>query len=145
MSRRTDLNSVPSTYPGWIRSECPQADHCLHREAYIELSKSQTYLHLMNPNMCRTDGKCPFYRNAEFETFARGFTRFKAHLTPVQYKAFMMKMISQVGRNPYFMRRRGELALPPREQQAIYAILRSVGVKEELEFDSYEQRKNWYW
>jgi hypothetical protein len=62
---------------------------------------------------------------------------------PDQYSKFMSICINRFGRNPYFMRRRGETALPPSEQQFIRSVLKDVGVTEDLDFDAYEMRFTW--
>ena len=49
--------------------------------------------------------------------FARGFTNFKKRMYPQQYDKFMTTLILHFGRNQYFKRRRGDILLPPEEQE----------------------------
>ena len=51
--------------------------------------------------------------------------------------------MGRYGRNPYYERRKGVIALSPDEQQFVRNALRKVGVTEELEFDRYETGLLW--
>ena len=46
-------------------------------------------------------------------------------------------------RNQYFKRRRGEIALPPEEQEAIQIALEKAGVTQPMEFDEDIDAINW--
>ena len=116
---------------------------CLHQLAYTELLKTETVLHLLNPTQCVKDETCKFYRNYIPVAYARGFTNFQKKMFPDQYQAFMYKLIGKFSRNGYFERRRGESVLSPKEQETVLAILKEVGITEEMKFDSYESHINW--
>ena len=135
---------IPNGYSVCEHSACPQAESCLHQIAYRQLKETDEYLKLINPSRCSQSAECPYYRNDEPVTYARGFTNFQTKMFPQQYKEFMARCISHWSRNPYFERRRGDYPLPPSEQEFILQALRDCGVTDELQFDSYEQLMNWY-
>ena len=136
--------SVPPGYPVCVCTDCPMAVTCLHQFAYKKTTEKTVLLHIVNPKRCSKDAKCEFYRDTKPVTYARGFTNFQKKMFPNQYQLFMATLIGQFGRNAYFERRRGETALSPKEQQIVLAALRKVGIKEKMDFDSYEEKVNWY-
>ena len=136
--------SVPPRYEVCLHADCPKADVCLHQIAYQKLLTGQTFLHLINPKLCKKKGRCPFYRNCTPMKFARGFKGFQKRMYPDQYAEFSSMLKSKFGHTPYFERRRGERVLSPTEQTLIINALQQVGVKEKLEFDAYENIINWY-
>lgn len=142
MSRRT-YTTLPADYTVCLYHDCPLAATCLHQLAYPALQESETYLHLINPRQCTKSDKCPFYRQSTPERYARGFTGFQKKMFPQQYRTFMQILIARYGRNQYFAYRRGELALSPKDQQAILAALHKAGVAEDFPFDRYEEQINY--
>ena len=141
MPKKT-YTSAPADYAVCIHADCPQASTCLHRLAYSQ-KQDTTYLRLINPKLCKPNGKCKFYRDATPVVYARGFTNFQKKMYPGQYQYFMTLLISEFCRTGYYERRRGDTALSPHEQDIVLAALRKVGVKEEMKFDSYEKNINW--
>lgn len=142
MPKKT-YTSLPSHYTVCEHGDCPMAATCLHQIAYAELVKTEKILRLLNPTMCVKDESCPHYRNSGPMTYARGFTNFQKKMFPEQYDKFRYAFIAKFSRNSCFMRRRGELALPPKEQKFVLEALRKAGVTAEMTFDSYEQQQNW--
>ena len=55
----------------------------------------------------------------------------------------MTMLICHFGRNQYFKRRRGDIALPPEEQEVIQIALEKAGVTQPMEFDEYIEAINW--
>lgn len=135
--------TLPKDYTVCICEGCTMAATCLHQVAYPILQESETILELINPKMCTKDNKCKFYRDSRPVTYACGFTNFQKRMFPEQYQSFMKTLIGEFGRNAYFQRRRGELPLPPKEQEIVRAALRKAGVTEDLPFDRYEEQINY--
>ncbi|WP_394364899.1 DUF6078 family protein [Prevotella pectinovora] len=48
------------------------------------------------------------------------------------------------GRTRFYDRQRGDIALPPDEQEFVMEALRRVGVTESFDFDRYEEILTWY-
>ncbi len=136
--------SIPSGYAVCLHSECPKAAECLHNIAYRELLKDQERLSLINPEFCKPESECQFFRDCTLVRYARGFTSFQHRMYPDQYDKFKSILQHRFGRTPYYERRRGNIALPPAEQDLILGVLKKVGVTELMEFDSYEDAVNWY-
>ena len=68
---------------------------------------------------------------------------FQKRMYPEQYDKFMSLLILHFGRSQYFKRRRGDIALPPEEQEAIQIALKKAGVTQKMEFDEYIDAINW--
>lgn len=142
---KKEYTSLPKDYPVCEHSGCPMAATCLHQTAYSTLmEQNEEYLHLINPTRCSKDEACTYYRDSKPEIYARGFTHFQERMFPDQYSRFMSICINHWSRNPYFERRRGDRFLPPSEQAFILNALKTVGVTEDMKFDSYEENINWY-
>ena len=142
---KKEYTSLPINYPVCEHSSCPMAATCLHQVAYsMMMEQNAEYLRLINPTRCSKDEACTYYRDKKPVIFARGFTNFQKRMFPDQYSRFMSICIKHWSRNPYFERRRGDRYLPPDEQVFILNALKTVGVTEDMKFDSYEENINWY-
>lgn len=129
---------IPSLFSTCVHNDCTKASSCLRNMAYNELVKAKDVMQVVNPSRCTKDGQCPYFCDATPVRFARGFTNFQQRMYPGQYQKFMTILIEKFSRNPYFQRRRGDIALSPKEQAIIIDALRTSGVTEPLEFDAYE-------
>ena len=140
---KKEYTSLPKDYPVCEHSSCPMAATCLHQTAYSTLMEHAEYLRLINPTRCSKDEACTYYRDKKPVIFARGFTNFQKHMYPQQYDQFMTTLILHFGRNQYFKRRRGDILLPPEEQEVIRLMLEKVGADSKMDFDKYEEHINW--
>ncbi len=137
------ITSPPNNYPVCQHHDCPMAATCLHHIAYVILLQSEDHLNLINPNRCSKDAACSFYRDSSPVRYARGFTGFQKCMFPQQYDKFMTNLCLHFGRNQYFKRRRGDVLLPPEEQDMIKLMLRNVGADSSMDFDQYEEKIIW--
>ena len=140
---KKEYTSLPKDYPVCEHSSCPMAATCLHQTAYSTLMEHAEYLRLINPTRCSKDEACTYYRDKKPVIFARGFTNFQKRMYPQQYDKFMTTLILHFGRNQYFKRRRGDILLPPEEQEVIRLMLEKVGADSKMDFDKYEEHINW--
>ena len=140
---KKEYTSLPKDYPVCEHSSCPMAATCLHQTAYSTLMEHEEYLRLINPTRCSKDEACTYYRDKKPVIFARGFTNFQKQMYPQQYDQFMTTLILHFGRNQYFKRRRGDILLPPEEQEVIRLMLEKVGANSKMDFDKYEEHINW--
>ena len=134
---------IPENYPLCIHADCRMADSCLRQLAYRRHDELCTFLRLINPAKCSKGTDCPYYVNNQPVRFAKGFVNFKKQMYPDQYDRFMTLLICHFGRNQYFKRRRGDIVLPPEEQEVIRYTLEKVGVTQPMEFDDYIEAINW--
>ena len=134
---------IPSRYPLCLHDDCPMADSCLRQLAFRRHEELDSFLNLINPSKCNKQANCPHYVSNQPVRFAKGFTNFKKRMYPDQYNKFMTLLICHFGRNQYFKRRRGEIVLPPEEQEVIQMALEKVGVTQPMEFDEYITAINW--
>ena len=140
---KKEYTSLPKDYPVCEHSSCPMAATCLHQTAYSTLMEHAEYLRLINPTRCSKDEACTYYRDKKPVIFARGFTNFQKRMYPQKYDQFMTTLILHFGRNQYFKRRRGDILLPPEEQEVIRLMLEKVGANSKMDFDKYEEHINW--
>lgn len=135
--------SIPNGYEACLPCDCPQRSHCLHAWAWNYRDSSMRQYVVLNPDHTTLDGHCSFYCDDRPQRYALGFTNFQKHMYPDQYREFMLVCVSHFGRNPYFMRRRGAMPIPPSEQAFIRSVLKQVGAPDDLDFDGFEERVNW--
>ena len=140
---KRDYKSIPKNYSVCLHADCKMASSCLHQLVCSKLMEKESYLNLINPNMCGKNGKCKFFRDSKPVTFVRGFTKIQQNLSVRQYQVFMDTLRGVFGRNAYFERRSGRRAMPPEEQEAVLAVLKRLGVTEGVKFDSYEENIDW--
>ena len=102
------------------------------------------FLNVVNPRHCSKDRGCKFYREAAPARYALGFKNFQKCMLPEQYREFMSMLMAHFGRGGYFYRRRGVIAMPPAEQEIVLNALHAVGIREDIQFDAYEELVNWF-
>lgn len=136
---------IPYSYCVCQHGDCPKAATCLRQLAYApEMEdKSSIFVHLLKPALGTKDENCPYYRDSTPAKFAKGFKNMQKQMLPGQYDRFSMRLIGHFGRNPYYVRRRGERLLPPEEQAIILQVLKEVGVTQDLDFDTYADSLLW--
>lgn len=141
---KQDHISLTPFYEVCMHGDCLLAASCLRHIAFETLRQTETILRLINPDKCTKSKTCPYYREDKTVVYARGFTQFQQRMFPQQYQTFKSICMGRFSRSGYFERRRGVYGIPPEEQQFILSALRQAGVTEEMKFDSYEERRNWY-
>lgn len=137
------MNSIPKDYPVCMYEDCPLAGKCLHQLVFRGHEEMGTYLRLLNPSKCTRQQGCPHYADSQPVRFAKGFTGFQKKMYPEQYERFMNTLILHFGRNQYFKRRRGDVWLPPEEQDIIRTVLQKVGADSSMDFDQYLEETCW--
>lgn len=136
-------SNIPTNYPLCLHTDCPKAETCLRQLAFRRQADLGMYLRLINPTKCTKQENCPHYADNKPVIFAKGFTNFQKRMYPDQYSKFMNRLILHFGRNAYFMRRRGDILLPPNEQEVIKKALKRSGITQEMKFDQYVECINW--
>lgn len=139
-----NATAIPHNYEACLTNNCPQREHCLRAWVWDNRKSSVQRYVVLNPDLTTSDGHCPFYCDDQPQSYALGFTNFQRRLYPDQYKQFMSACIARFGRNPYFMRRRGDTPMSPSEQAFIRSVLKQIGAPEDIDFDGFEERINWY-
>lgn len=142
MNEKTNL-SIPANFALCLHSNCPMAETCLHQIAFSRHAELGPHLRLLNPALCSPSSQCSHYLINKPTTFARGFKNFQKQMFPEQYTRFTSSLILHYGRNPFYKRRRGEIALAPQEQELILTVLRRSGIKKTFKFDSYFEDILW--
>lgn len=144
MKKTTKIyKDIPAGYPLCLHNDCPMADSCLRQLAYRRHEELGTFLKLINPSQCSKREDCTHYVSNKPVRFAKGFVNFQKRMYPDQYDKFMTLLICHFGRNQYFKRRRGDIALSPEEQEVVKIALEKAGVAKLMEFDEYLETINW--
>jgi hypothetical protein len=142
--KKFTIDDVPGGYALCTRDDCTVCNHCLRNIAYKDVVTEKLWsVTQVNPLRVVPNEQCEYFRTDELATYARGFVKMKQEMLPRQYDAFMIKLIGKFGRTGYYERRRGERLCSPKEIEFIRSVLKDLGLPA-LEFDSYQQRYNWY-
>lgn len=136
--------SVPAEFATCLHSDCSKAADCLRHVAYQLLLEESSTFRIVNPKHCNPTNECKHFRSAKPERYARGFIGFQENMLPKQWIRFKSLLLQMYGRNTFYVRRRGDVALSPKEQSAILDALHKVGITEDFEFDAYVDAYNWY-
>lgn len=136
--------SVPAEFAACIHPDCPQAASCLRHVAYQSLLEESPTFRVVNPGHCNPAGECRHFRSAKPVRYARGFIGFQENMTPKQWCRFKSQLLQMYGRSTFYMRRKGTVALSPKEQSAILEALHKAGITEDFEFDAYVEACNWF-
>lgn len=137
------LSDVPGNFPLCLNESCPQAKKCLHYMVRKMVPSNQLVLHVYNPEAVKGGEDCEHFRSLEAERYAYGFEGMQSNMLPKQYAAFKELLVARFSRNRFFVRRRGEFPIPPKEQEYIRKVLQQIGADPEMDFDRYEERINW--
>ena len=137
------LSDVPGNFPLCLNESCPQAKKCLHYMVRKMVPSNQLVLHVFNPEAVTGEKGCEFFRAHKPERYAFGFEGMQEKMLPNQYAMFKEMLIARFSRNRFFVRRRGEFPIPPKEQAYIREVLKKVGADSSMDFDRYEDRINW--
>lgn len=137
------LSDVPGNFPLCLNESCPQATKCLHYMVRKMVPSNQLVLHVFNPEAVTGGKGCEFFRAHKPECYAFGFEGMQEKMLPNQYAMFKEMLIARFSRNRFFVRRRGEFPIPPKEQEYIRKVLQQIGADPEMDFDRYEERINW--
>lgn len=135
---------MPDFYPVCLHADCPQATTCLHHLAYAPQLEKNEKLMMLNPNHCSKDAHCKHYRSNTPLRYARGFASFQPKMLPCQWSAFVNILRQEWGRTRFYERRRGDIAMPPSEQEFVLDALKQAGVTAKYDFDNYEELLTWY-
>ena len=137
------LSDVPGNFALCLNNGCPLAGRCLHHIVRTMVPSKELILHVFNPEAVKGGENCLYFRELKLDRYAKGFTQMQEEMKPGQYTLFSGSLMAYWGRNPYYVRRRGEYLLSPTEQEHVRKVLRQVGVADDLEFDGYVYRINW--
>lgn len=144
MDEPFDYSKVPSVFGFCAAENCPQASTCLRQIALKHAPADKVFLAIMNPNRIKSiKSKCDYYRSNEKIRFAKGFMRTVDALTVRVERTFRYRMIGYFGRKNYYLKRKGEIALTPAEQEQVIRIAKELGVVQTEYFDSYIEEYNW--
>lgn len=134
---------IPTGYPVCLHADCPKANTCLHQLAYAPTQQEQEVLRVLNPGRCTKDEDCKYYRSNAPIRYARGFASFKPKMLPGQWSAFVNILRNEWGRTRFYERRRGDIPMPPSEQDFVLEALKKSGVTDTFDFDQYEDMSLW--
>lgn len=136
----------PSGYPICRSKSCPKQANCLHAVIAQRLLETEPIYTEINPHhpTYKEGDRCPHYRSARPQRYARGFLKALRTLSQSNYVACTNRLIAQRTKTHFYRIRRGDIALSPEEQRELVETLRSYGYEGETPFDSYEDRITWY-
>lgn len=144
------FTEVPKNYHLCVNANCPWHATCLRQIAMRLLPDSEIRANIINPNLTARPqadahgaSACPYYRESRTVTYARGFENMEDKMTVVQYRRYRAMFLASFGRNPFYERRNGKIALSPHEQSLIRRMLNDIGFSIDNPFDETEERIDW--
>lgn len=132
-----NYRDVPGNFAHCCAEDCKMAEQCLRAAAWRCIGNERATARVVNPNLINKDGECKYFRTADKVDYAKGFCKMQKRMYPEQYEEFSSILISHFGRNAYFVRRRGEMTMPPSEQEIVREALKKCGADAAMEFDEY--------
>ena len=140
------INSKPPMgYAVCLSETCPLREKCLRALLGEEIRHTAETMNLVNPQHpnYREGAECVHFRSSEPEKYARGFSRAMSELSKRNYSALSERLRAETSKTQFYRMKKGEIALSPREQAEIIALLRAYGYTGDDPFDSYEERLTW--
>ena len=146
----SSFTDVPKNYHLCVNANCPWHATCLRQIAMRLLPDSEIHANIINPNLtahpqadAHGASACPYYRENRTVTYARGFENMEDKMTVVQYRRDRAMFLAAFGRNPFYERRNGKIALSPHEQSLLRRMLNDIGFSIDNPFDETEERIDW--
>lgn len=124
-----------------LNSECPQASTC-RRFVYAQsIPEEEHSFSVFNPTYLSQLTSCPHYWSSDLVNYAKGFIHLLETLPAGDSKTLKCALISRYGRKNYYRYRKGELLLPPDEQELITNLVRQICPSVlSVEFDEYVEQ-----
>ena len=143
-------SEVPRQFTLCANDNCPWRDTCLRQIAMQLLPDSEERIRVINPRLTAQpqaaengDCNCAYYRENRPVLYARGFTKMEDLMTVPQFRSYRSRFLYTFGRNPFYERRSGKIALSPKEQALIRHMLDDLGITIDNPFDTLEERIDW--
>lgn len=124
-----------------LNSACPQASTC-RRFVYAQsIPEEEHSFSVFNPAYLSSLTSCPHYWSSDLVHYAKGFIHLLETLPAGDSKTLKCALISRYGRKNYYRYRKGELLLPPEEQELITNLVRQICPSVlSVEFDEYVEQ-----
>lgn len=143
MDNKPFTEPIPANYFRCPSAHCSAADHCLRSYAWHHADAELHFVNAVNPCAITHDAACPLFRSMVPQRYARGFMGMQARMLPGQYAQFMREGIDHFGQTRFYLCRRGERPMSPRDQAFLRQLAKDVGATGAGDFDGYEDRINW--
>lgn len=123
-----------------LNSECPQASTCRRFVYAHSIPKDELSFSVFNPTYLSGLSECPHYWSTDLVHYAKGFIHLLESL-PAGDKTLINALMLRYGRKNYYRYRKGELLLPPEEQEFITDLVRQTCPSiQAVEFDGYVEQ-----
>ncbi len=127
-----------------LNSQCPQAPTCRRYQYAQSIPQDKTSFSVFNPAYLAQFAnlsECPHYWSTDLVHYAQGFTKILQQLPVKVVDSFRITLISRYGRKNYYRYRKGDLLLPPSEQEYITNLVHQLTNSNlPVEFDGYDYK-----
>lgn len=124
-----------------LNFECPQASTCRRFVYAHSIPKDELSFSVFNPTYISGLSKCPHYWSTDLVHYAKGFIHLLESLPAGNAKPLINALMLRYGRKNYYRYRKGELLLPPEEQEFITDLVRQTCPSiQTVEFDGYVEQ-----
>lgn len=139
-----DYQQVPYSYGVCPSASCPLSATCLRHIALEHAPAKPAFLPTLTPAALKAiKGDCKYYRPNTPIHYAKGFLNLINSLEVGTSGIFRSRLISYFGRKNYYLARKGELPIHPKDQQYIIQLAKQLKVEKEEYFDSYFDGYDW--
>ena len=141
-----NYSQVPRAFMHCHEADCPLADSCLRRQAYLLLPPmgqgGSDIVYTLNPSITR-EKPCSYYLSDTPVRVARGFRKAHRSVPHENYREVQYLLMKHMSQDSFYRFRRGTKLIYPDVQEKILSVLRRCGAKEPVEFDAYEDVLDW--
>lgn len=124
-----------------FNSQCPQASTCRRYQYAQSIPQDEIAFSVFNPAYLAQFAnlsECPHYWSTDIVHYAQGFTKILQQLPVKAANSLRITLISRYGRKNYYRYRKGDLLLPPSEQEYIISLIHKLTNSNiSVEFDGY--------
>lgn len=149
---------VPRGFVLCLSSGCPAAARCLRRAAAGAVPPppdGPCDVTVVNPACAalaqeaaaagaRPEEACHAFLPSEPVRMARGFRKAHGSVPAERYGEVKTRLTQKMGKSNFYRWRRGDCLLSPANQELVRSVLRGLGAPEPIEFDAYEEARDWH-
>lgn len=139
-----DYSQVPYGFGVCASANCSKASACLRHIALEHAPVKYPFLPTLTPQKLEAmKGNCEYFCADTTVRYAKGFTRTAESLVVRVAGTFRCRLIAYFGRKNYYLARKGEYLINPKDQEYIIRQAKDLGLQLDEYFDEYVEGYDW--
>lgn len=143
MNEDNIYRNMPWDYALCFTEGCELAENCLRHLAAKYGNSSKPIVRTVNPRVNSGGKSCPYYRPKKTVTVAYGMLHTFDKVLAADIANIRRTLKDYFRNTSYYLRRNGEHAISPEEQQFVNAVFREHGYPDGAVFDRYVEELAW--